>query len=144
QVAAATTGHPKAAGNAHDAFGKRDNASDDRVAFLRSAQVYSRLASASCIRPAAAGLEPNTPSCSSTTYGDMSFVLDTSGSMTTRVRNNPLGTTRMEVAKNALGVVIPELIQMKLDNDPEDMIGFNRFSSQGNGCGVQNTNSASL
>ena len=145
QVAAATTAHPKA-GGAHDSFGKRDGASDDRVAYLRSDQVYSSLGSASCLRPAAAGLEPIEPQCNDTLYGDVTYLVDTSGSMNERAFNSR--KTRIEAAKDALKAVIPEQIAEELEKDVDDpdMVGLNYFDAAATGrnkvpstrnCGVQ-------
>ena len=140
QVAAATTAHPKA-GGAHDSFGKRDGASDDRVAYLRSDQVYSRLGSASCLRPAAAGLEPIEPQCNDTLYGDVSYLVDTSGSMTDKAFNS--NKTRIQVAKDALKEVIPQQIadEIEKDVDDPDMVGLNYFDPKenkiSNNCGVK-------
>lgn len=140
QVAAATTAHPKA-GGAHDSFGKRDGASDDRVAYLRSDQVYSRLGSASCLRPAAAGLDPIEPQCNDTLYGDVTYLVDTSGSMNERAFNSR--KTRIEVAKDALKAVIPEQIDEEIakDVDDPDMVGLNYFDKNENvisrNCGVK-------
>lgn len=141
QVAAATTAHPKAAGAAHDNFGKVDGASDDRVAWMRSDQIYSRLGSASCLRPASAGVVPNEPKCNDTLYGDVTYLVDTSGSMSEEAFNSK--KSRLTVAKDALSAVIPQQIDDELtkDVDDPDMVGLNYFDKNENvikkSCGVK-------
>ena len=136
---AGTAFHPKS-WNAYDRQGRRDGATDDRVAFQRTDQLFSRLGSATCLRPANA--EPPEQTCPpSGLYGDVTYVLDTSGSMQTAFNGGNLGRTRIDVAKNALQLVVPDLIQQEIDGDTEDpdMVGFNYFDSNGPnfGCGVQ-------
>ncbi len=144
QMIAGTSYHPKVSNAAYDPFGKRAGTSDDRVAFQRTDQIYSRLGSASCQRPA--NTEPLDPTCPPNGfYGDVTYVLDTSGSMSSAYNGGSLGNTRIDAAKSALNLVIPAMIDKEIeqDKDDPDMVGFNRFDPEaetlyaGRPCGVK-------
>lgn len=139
QVVAAATYNPKAAAGAFDPMGIRNGASDDQASYLRSDQLFAYAGTATCLRPAIT--KPMKSVCPpSGLYGDVTYFLDTSGSMTTGFNGGSLGSTRIEVAKNALKLVIPEHIEQEVKEDTEDpdKVGFNRFNSAapGYGCGV--------
>lgn len=143
---AGTVYNVKLSGSSYDTAGLRPGASDDIVSYMRSDQLYAKAGRASC--------QPQVVNHNCTAVAtddakpmqDVSFVLDTSGSMGSTVKCQPgssyCGKTLNYVTQDSMNWLMPKLIEMKLEGDPNstDTINVRSLnSSQANGINLSAT-----
>lgn len=119
---AASLFHPKASNGAYDKGSLIRGASDDVIAWARSDQLFARAGDATCTRPPVV-LANTQRNCSN--YGNFIYVLDNSGSMTTRYEGR---RSRITVAKDVLPDVIALHIREESQDSDPDEIGFTRLT----------------